>query len=221
MPLLSHQLILHPDIVGQFVLQKPVTPYERRVGFTWYVCPVKIANEQEWLLVNAEFGYCALADTGSAPDIERAALDAIDLHLPDEREDDKVSVSFNPDSIRWHTAAKMPEHVAKRYEQALKQIRKCSNCHDAEDEIEQLNDTALTVGGRTFTPAEGLEGLLLELADHYSHYIKTTPWWKVWWHAKADRQPWLALGYGRQSGEILLAQVWQRHTQKLTIKTEE
>jgi|GEM_PF-878167 len=198
MPLLSHQLILHPDIVGQFVLQKPVTPYERRVGFTWCVCPVKIANAREWLLVNVEFGYCALADSGSAADIEEAALAAIDLHLPDERTDDNVSVSFNPDDTSWHTADKMPEHVAKRYQQALKQIRKCMDSLDAEDEIEQLNDTPLTVGGRTFIPAEGLEGLLLELVDHFSHYAKTTPWWKVWWHAKADQQPWLAQGFGRK-----------------------
>jgi len=183
---------------GQLVLQKPVTPYERRVGFTWYLCLVKIANAQEWLLVNVEFGYCALADSGSAADIERAALAAIDLHLPDERNDDNVSVSFNPDDSSWHTADKMPEHVAKRYQQALKQIRKCMDSLDAEDKIEQLNDTPLTVGGRTFTPAEGLEGLLLELADHFSHYAKTTPWWKVWWHAKADRQPWLAQGFGRK-----------------------
>jgi len=96
-------------MVGQLVLQKPVTPYERRVGFTWYLCPVKIANAQEWLLVNVEFGYCALADSGSAADIERAALAAIDLHLPDERNDDNVSVSFNPDDSSWHTADKMPE----------------------------------------------------------------------------------------------------------------
>lgn len=30
MPLLKHQLILHPDIVSQFELDKPVTPYERK-----------------------------------------------------------------------------------------------------------------------------------------------------------------------------------------------
>lgn len=57
MPLLKHQLIFHPDIVSQFALDKPVTPYERRVGFSWYVCPARVAGEQEWLLVNIEFGY--------------------------------------------------------------------------------------------------------------------------------------------------------------------
>ena len=56
--LLKHQLVLHPDIVGQVALDKPVTPYERQVGFSWYLCPVTIANVQEWLLVNVEFGYC-------------------------------------------------------------------------------------------------------------------------------------------------------------------
>lgn len=197
MPLLKHQLILHPDIVSQFALDKPVTPYERRVGFSWYLCPVTVANAQEWLLVNVEFGYCDLVESDSATDIEQSALDAIDLHLPTDRDDDNVSVSFNPDYISWHTADKMPEHVAKRYQQALTLIRQCENHLDAADEIEQLNETPLTLGGRTFSPAEGLEGLLLELADNFSYYVKTTPWWKVWWHARLDRQPWLAQGYRR------------------------
>ena len=60
MPLLKHQLILHPDIVGQFALDKPVTPYERQVAFSWYLCPVIVADNSEWLLVNVEFGYCQL-----------------------------------------------------------------------------------------------------------------------------------------------------------------
>ena len=45
MPLLKHQLILHPDIVGQFALDKPVTPYERQVAFSWYLCPVIVADQ--------------------------------------------------------------------------------------------------------------------------------------------------------------------------------
>ena len=65
MPLLKHQLILHPDIVSQFELDKPVTPYERRVGFSWYLCPVTVANAREWLLVNVEFGYCDLVESCS------------------------------------------------------------------------------------------------------------------------------------------------------------
>jgi hypothetical protein len=92
MPLLKHQLILHPDIVGQFALDKPVTPYERQVGFSWYLCPVSVANKQEWMLVNIEFGYCDLVESGNAADIEQAVLDSIEHHLPDDREEDNVSV---------------------------------------------------------------------------------------------------------------------------------
>ncbi|TCS98726.1 hypothetical protein EDC36_104150 [Tepidimonas ignava] len=45
MPLLKHQTILQPDIVGQFELGKPLTPQERRVDFAWRLCPVIVANQ--------------------------------------------------------------------------------------------------------------------------------------------------------------------------------
>jgi len=67
----------------------------------------------------------------------------------------------------------------------------------AEDVLDELNDTPLTIGSSTFAPTEGLEGLLLELADNFRHYVQTTPWWKVWWDAKRDRQPWLADRFGQ------------------------
>ena len=198
MPLLKHQLILHPDIVGQFALDKPVTPYERQVAFSWYLCPVIVADNSEWLLVNVEFGYCDLVGKGNAAvDIEEAVLDVIDCHQPYERDDDNVSVSFDPGDITWHTATKMPEHVGLRYQQALKLIRKYKDRWDAVDEIERLNEKPLTIGGRTFAPTEGLQGLLEELADNFRHYVETTPWWKAWWDATRDRQPWLAQGFRR------------------------
>ena len=112
------------------------------MGFSWYLCPVTVAGEQEWLLVNGEFGYVELVDTCDAEAIEQAVFDVIELHLPDGK--DNVSVSFNPEHISWHTADKMPELVALRYQQALKLL----DIHeDATDELEQLNDTPLTLGG--------------------------------------------------------------------------
>lgn len=66
--------------------------------------PVTVADEQEWLLVNVEFGYVEL-------------------------------VVDNP--------------------------------RDAPDVLEQLNDTQ--IDGRTFAPAEDLQGLLQELADNFRH----------------------------------------------------
>lgn len=200
MPLLKHQLILHPDIVGQFALDKPVTRYERQVGFSWYLCPVTVGNAQEWLLINIEFGYCqvVLAPQKNPLHIADAAISAIECHLPQDRDEDNVSVSLSGDDVTWHTATQMPEHVGQRYRQALKILRQCGDIHDADDALERLNDTPLKLHGRTFTPTEGLEGLLLELADNFRHYVETTPWWKVWWHAKMDRQPWVAEGFGRQ-----------------------
>lgn len=200
MPLLKHQLILHLDIVGQFALDKPVTPYERQVGFSWYLCPVIVADKSEWLLVNIEFGYCQLV---IAPDktpnhIADAAISAIEHHLPDDRDEDNVSVSLSRDDVSWHTATQMLEHVGLRHQEALKILRKCSDIHNADDALEKLNETPLKLHGRSFTPTEGLEGLLLELAENYRHYVETTPWWKVWWHAKTDRQPWLAPGFRRR-----------------------
>lgn len=200
MPLLKHQIILHPDVVGQFALDEPVTPYERRIGFSWYLCPVTIANAQEWLLINVEFGYCQLviAPEKTPIHIADAAIGAIEHHLPHDRDEDNVSVSLSGDDVTWHTATQSPAHVGLRYEQARDILRRCRDIHDAEDVLERLNDTPIALNGRRFTPTEGLEGLLLELADNFRHYVETTPWWKVWWHAKTDRQPWLAPGFGQR-----------------------
>ncbi|TCO73761.1 hypothetical protein [Chromatocurvus halotolerans] len=192
MALLKHQLVLHPDIVSQFAVDKPIMPYERRFGFSWQLCPWTLADDQGWLLINVEFAYCNLVESGSAADIEESALDAIESHLPYDREEDNVSVSFNPDDITWHTLTKMPEHVAKRYQKALKLIRKCPDRFEAMDKIERLNNTPVTLGGRTFSPSEALDGLLLELADNFRDYIETTPWWKLHWHIWTKKDaPWL------------------------------
>jgi hypothetical protein len=152
MALLKHQTILPPDTLAMFDIDKPVTPYEYRPGFSWFLCPITVADSQEWLLINVEFGYCDLIESNHAEDLEQAVLDVIDLHLPDNREEDNVSVSFDPDDVSWHSADKMPEHVAQRYQQALKQTRRCKDSLQAEDEIEHLNHTPLTIGGCTFTP---------------------------------------------------------------------
>ena len=200
MPLLKHQLILHPDIVGQFALDKPVTPYERQVGFSWYLCPVIVADNSEWLLVNVEFGYCQLviAPEKTALHIGDAAIRAIENHLPEDRDEDNVSVSLSTDDVSWHTATQMPEHVAQRYQRALQVLRKSKDVHEADDALDKLNEIPINLHGRTFTPTEGLAGLLLELADNFRHYVETTPWWKVWWHAKMDRQPWVADRFRRR-----------------------
>lgn len=200
MPLLKHQLILHPDIVGQFALDKPVTPYERQVGFSWYLCPVIVADNSEWLLVNVEFGYCQLviAPEKTALHIGDAAIRAIENHLPEDRDEDNVSVSLSTDDVSWHTATQMPEHVAQRYQRALQVLRKSKDVHEADDALDKLNEIPINLHGRSFAPTEGLEGLLLELADNFRHYVETTPWWKVWWHAKMDRQPWVADRFRRR-----------------------
>jgi len=191
--MLKHQIILHPDIADQFTGDKPITPYELRVGLSWYLCPVTISGNSEWVLINVEVGYCQLV-TADGPDgslaaamidISDAAISAIEAHLPDDEDDVSVSLS----GVTLHTAEKMPEHVASRYMQALKAVSKCN--YDAEDVIDKLNDTPLTIGVRTFAPTEGLEGLLLELSDKYRRYMETTPWWKVRWHLWKDRMPWL------------------------------
>lgn len=196
--LLTHQLVLHQETMGQLDIGKPVTPFKQRAGFSWFLFPVTVASAQGWLLVNVDFGYCDLVKSVSAADIEWSVLDTIELHLPDDRERDNVSVSFNPADISWHSGGRMSEHVAQRYQQALKQISQCNDFFDAEDKIEQLNNIPLAIGGRRFSPIEGLEGVLLELADNFSHYIETTPWWKAWWHAKIDHQPWLGQDFWRQ-----------------------
>ena len=141
MPLLKHQLILHPDIVGQFALDKPVTTYDRQVGFSWYLCPVIVADKSEWLLVNVEFGYCQLviAPETSPVYITEAALTAIEHHMPDDRDEVNVSISRSGGDVSWHTADTMPVHVAERYQQAMQRLSKCKDVHDAEDVLDELN----------------------------------------------------------------------------------
>ena len=101
--------------------------------------------------------------------------------MPDERIEDNVSVSLNPADVSWHTADKMPEHVALRYQQAQAELARCRNVHDAEDALEQLNEKPLNISGRNVAPTQGLEGLLEELAEDFRHYIETTPWWRLQW----------------------------------------
>lgn len=193
MTLLKHQLITHADIAGLFSAERSITPYQSHKGFAWYLCPAVIADEQVWLLVNVEFGYVQLLadDSCTAADIEQAVLDVIELHLPDEQEQLNVSVSLKPNQITWHTADKIPEHVGQRYQQALVLLDSCLDILAAHDALEQLNDTELTISGRTFAPSEGMDGLLLELADNYWHYIDSTPWYKRQWHLLTGKRPWI------------------------------
>lgn len=163
------------------------------MGFSWYLCPATVAGEQEWLLVNVEFGYVELLGDNirAASDIEHAVLDIIERHLPDEHVQDNVSVSWNPNQITWHTADKITPFVGSRYQQALALLDECRDITAAEDALEHLNDTQLTISGRTFAPAEGLDGLLLELADNYRHYIDSTAWYKQQWDLLTGKRPWL------------------------------
>jgi len=117
---------------------------------------------------------------------ETAAVPYLDLDWGD--------VSLSTDDVSWHTATQIPEHVAQRYQRALKILRKSKDIHDADDALDKLNETPLKLHGRSFTPTEGLEGLLLELADNFRRYVETTPWWKLQWHVWTKKVPWLAQG---------------------------
>jgi hypothetical protein len=56
---------------------------------------------------------------------------------------------------------------------------------------EQLKDTQLTISGSTFAPAEGMDGLLLELADNYRHYIDSTAWYRRQWDLLTGKRSWM------------------------------
>lgn len=194
MAMLKHQIITHPDYAEPFRHERSFTPYEPRIGFSWFLYPVTIAKASEWLLVNAEFAYCALliAPRKDALHIGDAAISAVEYHLPADREEDNVSVSRSGDDVSWHTTEKVPEHVAQRCLMACQLIERCRDIHQADEALETLNDTPLTLHGRTFRPTEGLEGLLRELADDFRDYIEHTPWWKLQWHLLTRREaPWL------------------------------
>jgi hypothetical protein len=57
--------------------------------------------------------------------------------------------------------------------------------------VEQLKDTQLTISGSTFASADGLDGLLLELADNYRHYIDSTPWFKQQLDLLTGKRSWM------------------------------
>ena len=194
MALLKHQIVVLPEHVNRFAVDKPVTAYQQRPGFAWYLCPATVGDDQEWLLINVALGYCTLviAPETTALDIGEAAIGAIEYHLPDEREEDNVSVSLSGDDVAWHTAERMPEHVGLQYQQAQRLVAKCQTVHEADEALEGLNERPVTIGGRTFAPREGLEGVLLELADRYRDYIEHTPWWTLQWHLLIRKEaPWL------------------------------
>lgn len=193
MGILTHQIITHPDYAEPFRHERSFTPYEPRVGFSWFLYPVTIAKASEWLLVNGEFGYCELviAPSKDALHIGDTAISAVEYHLPADREEDNVSVSLSGDDVSWHTTEKVPEHVGKRCLMACALFERCRDINQADEALEALNDTPLTLHGRTFTPTEGMEGLLRELADDFRDYIEHTPWWKQCWHRLAGKAPWL------------------------------
>ena len=60
MALLTNQIVFHQDLAWLFSDERRLTPYERKVGFAWYLCPAEVASQQVWLLVNDEFGYVEL-----------------------------------------------------------------------------------------------------------------------------------------------------------------
>ena len=196
--MLKHQLILHQDVVAPFAAERSITPYARREGFSWHLCPAKVGHEHVWLLINGELGYISLivADPVTADAIDHAAVETIEFLLPDDREDDNVSVSLDPADVSWHKSDRMPVHVGVRYDEALQLLARQRDLGHAEDALDDLNREQLLVNGRTFAPEVGLEGLLEELADNFRHYMETTPWWKLWWHVWTKKTPWLDEDFG-------------------------
>ena len=82
MSLLTNQIIFHQDLAGLFSDERRLTPYERKQGFAWYLCPAEVAAQQVWLLVNDEFGYVELVQDSDSDvsAIEQSVLDATEYH---------------------------------------------------------------------------------------------------------------------------------------------
>lgn len=130
----------------------------------------------------------------SADQIDLEVTDTIDCCLPDERDEDNVSVSLDPFDVTWMESDRLPIHVGIRIHEAELALATCPDLLDAEDLVEGLNQKPLKVFGRVFAPEDGLEGLLAELADNFRHYIDTTHPLKLWWHLLIRKRPWLAGG---------------------------
>ena len=195
MALLTHQLLIPSDLASLFESQRMLLPFESFCrGFAWYLCPVVVAKEQQWVLINVAFGFVELLDVMSPPTanaVEKAAFDVIELASPLDREEDNVSVSFNPADVTWHIADKLPTHVGKQYQRVEQALRQCHDIYEADEVIKQINAKPMTIGDQCIAPVEGVYGVLLELADDFRDYVQTTPWWKQLWHLSTKQTPWL------------------------------
>jgi len=198
MALLSHQLLIPADLAPTFESQRTLLPFDTfRRGFAWYLCPVVVANKQQWVLINVAFGFVQLVEEDEADTIanavEKAVFDAIELALPNDREQDNVSVSFNPDDVLWHIAGKMPTHVGQQYQRVEKALRRCNDLYQVDSALEKINTMPLAINDRHIVPEEGFYGVLLELADRFRDYRQTMPWWRQLWHMGTKKIPWIDL----------------------------
>jgi len=98
--------ILRPDIANQFANERNITAFnpEGRVCMAWYLYPAKVGQHTVWLLIDAAFGYVVLVDAEpvTADQIDLAGVETIDYLLPEDREEDNVSVSLDPSDVSWH-----------------------------------------------------------------------------------------------------------------------
>lgn len=193
---LTHDVLIPADVAPHFAPQRTLRPFDGfRTGFSWCLCPVLVAGAQVWVLISVTVGWVERVEAVSLPSadaVEEAAFTPVDWVLPVEADAEQIGISFHQDDIRWYTADKIPPHVGERYQLAGRALCECRDLAEADVVINRLNAMPLTLHGRTFTPEEGLSGMLHGLMDGYHTYIDQTPKWKQWWH-RLTRQdlPWL------------------------------
>ena len=192
MSLLTHQIVVPSEIAPDFKHERVLTDDVLYHGFIWHLCPLGLADQQFWVLVSAAFGYVEWIEGEiSAEAVEEAIIGAIECNEPPDREQDCISVDVNPKHMTWRVSDKAPAHVGIQLKRLQKALVSCRDLCDADEAVEDLNEQPLKVGKERFKPREGMQGLMEELADQFSHYVETTPLWKQLWHRFCGRHPWI------------------------------
>ncbi|NCC86150.1 MAG: hypothetical protein EOM03_18920 [Clostridia bacterium] len=150
----------------------------------WFIFPIgNVGKHANWLIINANLGYTSLVEApDSAADIEGAIISIIREHLPNASAELQANNRPGPKDFIWSEAAGYPKHVVRRLNEVGRIILKKPNPKQNRAAILALNNKKVSINGRSFTPVEGLTGLLTEIAVNPPEYLENTGTLKRLWN---------------------------------------
>lgn len=194
-PQIKHVVFTHPDLEDYFSDERDLLPQSQapQTALFWFIFPLGNAEKPaNWLIVNANLGYTSLVEApDSTADIEGAIISIIHEHLSHASAEFKVSISPSPQDIIWSEAAGYPKHVIRRLNEVGRIILKQPSPKQARASILALNHKKISINGRSFTPVEGMNGLLTEIAVNHAEYLENTNPIKRLWHRLIGKPGWM------------------------------